>query len=110
MGDICRPGALESSDLTPLRATTMMKLAIAASGTKNFSPVSFPLVALSCTSRGFQLALASRMATVARTSPRQTGARYLLLSAGVHTASRTEPASTTVEKNGPGKKIGRAHV
>ena len=47
MGDIFRPRALESTTKTPLRATTMMKSAMAASETNNFSPVSFPFVALS---------------------------------------------------------------
>src|SRR6266852_962389 len=104
IGDIFRPRALESTTNTPLRATTTMKSAMAASVTKNFLPVSFPLVALSCTSRGFQLAPASTRATVARTSPRQMGARYLFWWAGEPTASNTEPARTTVEKNGPGNR------
>src|SRR5580704_4158856 len=92
MGDIFRPRALESTTKTPLRAATMMKSAMAASETNNFSPESFPFVALIWTSRGFQLALASRMATVARASPRQMGARYFFLFAGVLTASKTDSA------------------
>ncbi len=67
---------------TPLRATTMMKSATAASETKYFSPVSLPLAAVSWMSRGFQLAFASRMATVERASPRQMGARYFCLVRG----------------------------
>src|SRR5258708_40097562 len=102
MEDIFKPRALESTTKTPLRARTIRKSAAAASETKNFSPVSFPLTALSWTSRGFQLAPASRKATVERTSPLKIGSRYLFLWLGVPTASKTDQARTTVEKNGTG--------
>ena len=44
-GVIRIPAALAATAKTPLRAITMMKSATAASGTKNFSPVSFPSAA-----------------------------------------------------------------
>src|ERR1700751_263726 len=102
IGEIFKPGAFEFTANTPLRAATRIQSAIAASGTNNFSPVSLPLLALSRRSLRFQLALDSKMATVERASPWQMGARYFFLCACVQTASRTEPASTTVEKKGPG--------
>ena len=92
-----------STTKTPLRATTMMKSATAASGTKYFSPVSFPPLALSCMSLRIPACAGFRDRDGGtRTSPRQMGARYFLLCAGLATASKTDPARITVEKNGPG--------
>jgi hypothetical protein len=47
IGEIFRPGALEFTMNTPLLAITRMKSATAASETKYFSPLSFPLAAVS---------------------------------------------------------------
>ena len=103
IGLMLMPAAFAAVIKTPLLATTIIESAPAASSTNSFSPVSFPPATDTCASAGFQLALASSIATVARASPRQMGARYFFFWPEEATASSTAPASTTLEKNGPGR-------